>query len=107
MEEVLEKAQNGDKKAYEEIIKLIEKDLYNIADVKLGNSEDAKDAVQEALIKFYKNIDKIQNPQYVKTWAVRILINECNNIYKARKRKSNLIEKLQTNVEVKENELDI
>lgn len=107
MEEVLEKAQNGDKKAYEEIIKLIEKDLYNIANVKLDNPEDAKDAVQEALIKFYKNIDKIQNPQYVKTWAVRILINECNNIYKARKRKSNLIEKLQTNVEVKENELDI
>ncbi|MBO5397701.1 MAG: sigma-70 family RNA polymerase sigma factor [Clostridia bacterium] len=106
MEEVLEKAQKGDKRAYEQIIKLIEKDLYNIANVKLGNTEDAKDAVQETLIKFYKHIDKIQKPQYVKTWVVRILINECNNIYKARKRKSNLIEKLQTNVEVKENELD-
>lgn len=106
MEELLEKVKANDETAYEEIVNLIYKDLYKIAIVKLENEEDANDAVQETLIKFYKNCKKIKNPKYAKTWIVRVLINECNNIYNSRKRKSNLIEKLQNNAEVKISDLE-
>lgn len=106
MEELFEKVKIGDETAYEEIVNLLYKDLYRIAIIKLGNEEDASDAVQETLIKFYRKFRTIKNPKYAKTWMVKVLINECNNIYKSRKRKSNLIEKLQSNVEFKESDLE-
>ena len=100
MEDLLEKIKENDEIAYEKIFNLIYKDLYKIAIVKLENDDDANDAVQETLIKFYRNCKKIKNSQYAKTWIVKVLINECNNIYDSRKKKSNLIEKLKSNIEI-------
>ena len=103
MENLVEEAKEKD---YEEIINEIQKDLYKIAISRLNNEDDAKDAVQETLMKFYEYRHRINNPQYAKTWIVKVLINECNNIYISKKRKLNLMEKLQSNIELKISDID-
>lgn len=81
MEELVKKAKNNDEKAFDELIILIEKELYLIAKTKLKNDDDVADAMQETILKCFQNIHKLRDTKLFKTWTIKILINECNKIY--------------------------
>ena len=73
---------------YNERIHLIQQyelDMYRIARVYLRCEEDCKDALQEAIFKAYKNINQLKEPKYLKTWLIKITINECRRIYNKQK----------------------
>lgn len=89
------KAKTGNRDAYSELILLIHNDLYKVAKFKLDNEYDIEDAIQNAILNAYINIRKLRNTEYFKTWITKILINECNRIYK-RKKKESLLEKKYT-----------
>lgn len=96
MDELVEKAKQGDKQAFENLIISIEDELYKIAKIKLNNIEDVNDAVQETIEKVFKSIRKLKNIKYFKTWVIKILINECNKVYKQRnKRKDYIIDDIE------------
>lgn len=97
VEELVEKAKDNDKKAFSELITSIEKELYLIAKTKLKNNDDIGDAIQETIFKSYKNIKKLRDNSMFKTWLIKILINECNNIYR---------KKSKISVPYEENEMD-
>ena len=59
----LEKAMAGDKEAFSRIIIQNKESMYKTAIVILKNEDDAYDALQEALIKMYSNISKLQNKE--------------------------------------------
>lgn len=82
MEEVVEKAITGDNEAFTELIISIQKELYKIAKMRLSSEDDISEAVQNTIIKIYNSLSSLRNPKYFKTWSIRILINECNLIYK-------------------------
>lgn len=86
MEELVKKSQEGSKEAFTELIVSMESDLYKIAKMRLKCDEDVNDAVQETIIQAFKSIKKIKQPQYFKTWLIKILINNCNKVYKKLKR---------------------
>ena len=65
-----------------------EKELYLIAKSKLKSDDDIGDAIQETIYKSYKNIKKLRDNSVFKTWIIKILINECNNIYKKKSKYS-------------------
>lgn len=88
MEELVEKAKNNDKRAFSELIIAIEKELYLIAKTKLKNDDDIGDAIQETIYKSYKNIKKLRDNSIFKTWIIKILMNECNNIIKKKSKYS-------------------
>ena len=60
--------------------------MYRIAFSYSKNEETALDIVQEAITRALKNINKLKNEEYVKTWFYRILINECLQYIKKNKR---------------------
>lgn len=95
MENIITKIQNGDELAFKQLSQSIEKDLYRIAKTRLKNDDDIKDAIQNTMISVYKNVKKINNIDYFKTWMIRILINECNKIYNLNKKKNNVFDKLK------------
>ena len=88
MEELVEKAKNDDKRAFSELIMATEKELYLITKSKLKSDDDIGDAIQETIYKSYKNIKKLRDNSVFKTWIIKILINECNNIYKKKSKYS-------------------
>lgn len=63
----------------------LEKSLYYVSKSILHNDEDCKDAMQNAILKAYKNLSKLKQDCYFKTWITRILINECYQLAKANK----------------------
>lgn len=52
----------------------------------LFEPNDRMDAVQEAILKAWANVDRLRNERFFETWLTRILINECHNIQATRKR---------------------
>ncbi len=60
--------------------------MYRIAFLYVNNKDIATDAVDESIFKGLKAIKKLREPQYMETWLIRILINECNKELKKRKR---------------------
>ncbi len=87
MEELILKAQKGDKEAFTEIILAFENDLYKIAKTRIINEADIEDAIQETMIETYKSIKKLKEPKKLKKWLIKILINKCNRIYKRKYKK--------------------
>jgi RNA polymerase sigma-70 factor (ECF subfamily) len=81
MEELVIAAKEGDNEAFLELIVGLEQDLYKIAKARFSCEEDVEDAVQETILQALKSIKKVKQPQYFKTWIIRILINKCNKMY--------------------------
>lgn len=83
--QLIKKAKKGNKDAFNELMLYYEKDLYNIAKSRLHNEDDVCDVVQETILIAYQSIQKLLNPSKFKIWLIKILINECNKIYKSQK----------------------
>lgn len=60
--------------------------LYRTAYLYLGSEAIALDAVDEAVYKGLTSLEKLRKPEYFETWITRILINECKNERRRRKR---------------------
>lgn len=73
--------------------------LYKTAFLYLGNEALAMDAVDEAVYKALCGHWKLRQPEYFNTWITRILINECHNEQRRRKKLCSLEELLESAAE--------
>ena len=85
VEAVLERAMRGDPAAFEEVVTLYERLVYNIAYRVLGNSEDAGDVTQESFVRLYKNIRSLEDVKHLKPWLCRVAHNLCIDELRRRK----------------------
>ena len=58
-------------------LKSNEKRLYRLAYSYMHNDADAKDMLQNAIIKAFTGLTRLKNMEYMDTWFYRILINTC------------------------------
>ena len=54
--------------------------MYATAKVILKDDHDCADAIQETIVKAFAKLDTLRKDRFVKTWLMRILMNECYNI---------------------------
>ena len=95
----LEKAINGDREAFGRVIIQNKEAMYKTAIVILKNEDDAYDALQDALIKMYKNIDKLQNKDAFNFWSRRIIVNCCYDLINKNKKVVDITTKLTESFE--------
>ena len=96
MDELVKKAQQGDKDAFTELILLLKTDLYKIAKTRIKNDEDIYDVIQETMIIAFSSIKKLKKIESFKPWIIKILINTSNSTYKkASKNKIISLEKVE------------
>ena len=69
-----------------DFVKNNQEKLYRIAFSYSKSEEASLDIVQDTIVKSLKNIDKLKEEKYLKTWFYRILINECLQYIKKNKR---------------------
>ncbi|WP_313892194.1 sigma-70 family RNA polymerase sigma factor [Psychrobacillus sp.] len=70
----MKKAQQGNDKAFLKLLQQYEADIYRIAFMYVKNENDASDIVQEVAYRSFKNIKTLKNPEYFKTWLIKITI---------------------------------
>lgn len=73
------------KAEFVQCVRNCERRLYRIAYTMLRNNADCEDAVQEALLKAWNKLNSLREERYFETWLIRILINECRNIWRRRR----------------------
>lgn len=95
----LEKAMHGDKEAFSRVIIQSKEAMYKTAIVILKNEDDAYDALQEALIKMYRNITKLENKEAFVSWSRRIIVNCCYDLISKNKKVVDITSKLTENFE--------
>ena len=77
---LVEEAKLGNNEAFEQLIEENKLKMYKVAKSILRNEDDVCDAIQNALMSSYTNLNKLQNNQFFSTWLIRILINKCYDI---------------------------
>ena len=83
---LVKQAQRGDADAFVALIEKYKMDLYKVAKACLKNEEDVADVMQETTLSAWEHIGELKKAAYFKTWLTRILINNCNNVLRERKR---------------------
>lgn len=84
------KAKKGDKEAFLGLIDENRLNLYRIARGILKDKEDIEDALQNTIIKSFQKINSLEKNEYFRTWIIRILINECNEVLRKNRRGARL-----------------
>lgn len=69
-----------DESTFEAAIRRLEPKLYRMAYAILWNSEDAADAMQEAILRAWVKRGSLRDPARFDAWMMRILINESRSI---------------------------
>ena len=86
MEKLVKKAKKGDAEAFIALMEQNRQSMIRIAFAYLGNEEDVADAMQETILSAFEKLDTLRRAEYFRTWLIRILINNCNAIFKQRMR---------------------
>lgn len=97
---LVQAARAGDMSAFEQLIKLYDRNVFRIAQHITQNREDAEDVVQDAFLKAYQNLSKFQGNSKFYTWLVRIAVNEA--LMRLRKRKSDKTVSMDEDVETED-----
>lgn len=73
----------GDERAFDELVRLYKRFVFNLCYRLLGDYDDADDCAQEVFIKVYKSLDGFRFESEFKTWLYRIAVNTCKNRFRS------------------------
>jgi len=76
-----------DAKTFAHMYETVYKDLYRFALCMMRHTQDAEDAVSEAVISAYENVNKLRDQDAFKSWMFKILSNVCKRKLKSPVRK--------------------
>jgi RNA polymerase sigma-70 factor, ECF subfamily len=83
-------SQRGDVHAFNKLAAQCNDSLYRFVRRMLGNSEDARDLSQEALVKAYVNIPRLRDPAKFRPWLHHIALNLCRDWHRSARVKARI-----------------
>lgn len=86
MKQLAKRAIQGDSDAFAQLIELNTQSMYKVARAYFTNDADVADAIGETTLTCFEKISTLRNPKYFKTWLLRILINQCNQMIREKNR---------------------
>ena len=75
--DALSRARRGDEAAFEELMRMHERQVLRTALRLLGRLEDAEDAAQEAFLRLYRNLRGFHELAEIRPWLYRVTVNVC------------------------------
>ena len=67
----------GDQEAMEQLLVRAQEVAYRVSLLVCGHTDDAEDVMQDALLKTYQYVNRIQDPDAFRTWLYRTVRNAC------------------------------
>src|SRR5512136_2594343 len=84
-EEAVRRFLDGDEEAFNQLVRLVERRVYNFAWRFLGNREDAQDATQDTFLSVYRSLSSLRDPGSFSTWLYRVALNACRARWRSRR----------------------
>ena len=88
--ELVERAQQGDAGAYEELVRRYQQLAHRVAFLVTGEAADSEDAAQEAFVKAYYALNGFRKEAAFKPWLLKIVANEARNRRRSSGRRAGL-----------------
>ncbi len=82
--ELLRRAKTGDIEAFEQIIRLHERQVFRTALRLLRRVEDAEDAAQEVYLRLHKHLRRLKQDHDIMPWLYRVTVNVCHDANRRR-----------------------
>src|SRR6188474_2303683 len=77
--DLVERAQRGDHEAFDVLATAAYHRLFDLARRILRDRYAAEDAVQDALVKAWREVRRLRDPGAFDAWLHRLLVNACND----------------------------
>jgi RNA polymerase sigma-70 factor, ECF subfamily len=87
LERLVAAAREGDRGAFDELVRRTYVDTYTLAVRLTANEEDARDVVQEAYLRAWKGIGNFRGDARFSTWLYRITANAAYTLVQKRRRR--------------------
>jgi RNA polymerase sigma-70 factor (ECF subfamily) len=75
-ERLVSKINEGDQRAFKQLVEMHQDRTYSICLGYLRNEEDAEDLAQEVFLEVFRSIHKFNGKSTIKTWIYRIAVNK-------------------------------
>jgi RNA polymerase sigma-70 factor (ECF subfamily) len=82
-DEIIERCLNGDQAAWEAIVRLYRRKVFNVAYKFVGRHDQAEDLTQDVFLKLYKSLDTFDRRANFQTWLISVSRNLCIDHYRA------------------------
>ncbi|MCC6748070.1 MAG: sigma-70 family RNA polymerase sigma factor [Deltaproteobacteria bacterium] len=79
---LVHRLQQRDERAFREMVRTYEAQVFNLVFRMLGNRQEAEDLAQDVFLTVFKSIDSFRGDSKLSTWLYRIAVNTCKNRYK-------------------------
>ncbi|MEI6211485.1 MAG: sigma-70 family RNA polymerase sigma factor [bacterium] len=76
---LVEAARAGSMAAFDELIRLFQTRIFNLAYRMVNNREDAGDLTQEIFVKLYRSLNKFRGQSRFSTWLYAVAANHCRS----------------------------
>ena len=84
-EDLINQCRAGDRDAHFKLYRLYAKAMFNVSYRITGREEDAEDALQEAFISAFRNLESYRGDASFGAWLKRIVVNKAINILNKKK----------------------
>jgi len=74
---LIRRAQEGDRSAFDTLIRLYDQNVMRLALQVVGSPEEARDLYQEAFLKVFRSIRHFRSEAKFSTWLYRVVMNVC------------------------------
>ena len=74
---LVQEARGGSMAAFDELIRLFQGRIYNLAYRMVNNHADASDLTQEIFVKLHRSLDKFRGQSRFSTWLYAVAANHC------------------------------
>ena len=85
-DEIIERCLNGDQAAWEAIVRLYWRKVFNVAYKFVGRHDMAEDLTQDVFLKLYKSLDTFDRRANFQTWLISVSRNFCIDRYRSGRR---------------------
>ncbi len=86
MEKLVKRAMKKDAESFIRLMEEYKQPMLKVAYGFFSDEQDVADVMQQTVLNAYEHIGDLKKAAYFKTWLIRILINNCNQLYNNRKR---------------------
>jgi len=92
-DEIIERCLNGDQAAWETIVRLYWRKVFNVAYKFVGRHDMAEDLTQDVFLKLYKSLDTFDRRANFQTWLISVSRNLCIDHYRSVRKERETIDR--------------